>query len=112
MAGDLGANPLVMIRLSDQGGGSTPTLLGGLPVLCRRDGRVTGTLSTEPREWGDAGTQGRGVGGGACVPRGFAVVRCLVRLSVGSGESRPVDTEPAPSEEHLRGAEGQLPGGP
>lgn len=74
-------------------------------MLRQRDDRMTGTLSPEPREGGDAGTQGRGVGSGACVPAGFAVVRCPVRLSVGSGESRPVDTEPAPSEEHLRGAE-------
>lgn len=76
-------------------------------MLRQRDDRMTGTLSTEPREGGDAGTQGRGVGGGACVPAGFAVVRSPVRLSAGSGESRPVSSqrEPALSEEHLRGAE-------
>lgn len=33
------------------------------------------------------------------------MVHCPIRLSVGSRESHPVDIEPAPSEEHLRGAE-------
>lgn len=97
---------LEFAKLVSQGRNKS-TLLGegGNMGSARKLTGLTRTLSMEPQERDDERTSGRRVGVVALVLSGLTVAYCPVRFSVGSGELRPVHTEPAPRRQHLCGAE-------